>query len=572
MTKKISVLLALCTSLICITPCYATGTPNLDTNGDDLTPSGSSQNYWSSGNEGVRITVVHEASQSPVSTPIDFTNKTFSGSMVHFGAVSKLNYRSGTPLVATTSGYQSIKPSISIPSIIQSNGSINITALRAYFSSEYMAQLIANLTGMTYETLISGEYVLLIEPIAYFMFQGRLTATTATEVALYDPMTDGWFYYWLRTVSHRNLPLSLFLEPPQLGFSAASGTVKLYSNSEIFANLGLACVRYTDKPIPQTVDIVYRTDTEVITSVTISGGQSDPDNPTSVTFTIDGTQYRVGNVYYPEGGSQLAWVKWRTPTEEKTINISVSTTGTGYPSQSYLTCEIEDLNENPPPNPVADDRNDDFTQESVPDHPTSTSKSWSVWTPWWQEFWVDNGSWHSSSWTDSEGNSYSSSYWVSNWEDEGWWEFDYNGFSANLSVNTTISPDSTSPTASSNGMKSGYGFNQQVTTSVSTNGSSAVTSTPNAVTYFPEFGYETYWRLLDRIRTGLSATLQFQQNVYSTYQNRTHFTPIWYPNGQYTVSTWLLDVWTPSGMMSTSLTGSLTISGNLWDDWHIGPQ
>ena len=56
-----------------------------------------------------------------------------------------------------------------------------------------------------------------------------------------------------------------------------------------------------------------------------------------------------------------------------------------------------------------------------------------------------------------------------------------------------------------------------------------------------------------------------------TYDRRTHFTPIWYPDGSYTPYTWLLDCWTPTGMLSMNLTDSVTIRGNLWEEWHIAP-
>ena len=60
-------------------------------------------------------------------------------------------------------------------------------------------------------------------------------------------------------------------------------------------------------------------------------------------------------------------------------------------------------------------------------------------------------------------------------------------------------------------------------------------------------------------------------NPYSTYNRPTHFTPIWYPDGSYTPYTWLLDCWTPAGMLSLNLTDSVRISGDLWEDWHIAP-
>ena len=96
-----------------------------------------------------------------------------------------------------------------------------------------------------------------------------------------------------------------------------------------------------------------------------------------------------------------------------------------------------------------------------------------------------------------------------------------------------------------------------------------MTSAQNAVTYFPEFQYERFWRLLERMNGGYDMTHEFKKNGYSTYERRTHFTPIWYPDGSYTPYTWLLDCWTPAGMLSMNLTDSITIDGNLWSDWHL---
>lgn len=72
--------------------------------------------------------------------------------------------------------------------------------------------------------------------------------------------------------------------------------------------------------------------------------------------------------------------------------------------------------------------------------------------------------------------------------------------------------------------------------------------------------------------SGYDMRHEFQENRYSTYKRRTHFTPIWYPDGDYTPYTWLIDCWTPTGMLSMNLNDSITIDGNLWSDWHIAPQ
>lgn len=412
---------------------------------------------------------------------------------------------------------------------------------------------IADVTGFNYDTLINGDYKILLEPLAYMTFQGVRIAVTATEAALYDEQLGGGLRSKMASLSHQNLPLAMFLETPDLGYPAWSGsTTSRASNADIKAALGLGIVRFSEAEPPQvsSYDYTYRVNTQVITSVTVSGGQADPDRPVTVRFTIGGQTYTVNNVYYPSGESQLAWVRWTTPSTPQTMTIQVSVTGGGSISQSTITANIVDLSGNDPPNPVADDRNDAYTRPSLPSNAEKTSASWGVWRPWWYAYWV----WHSD---DEDG------YWC----DHGWWEFDWDAYSASLTAAMSITPDNKAPTASDKIMKSGYGVNQVVTAQVGTNQSTAVTAAQTAVTYFPEFGYQSYWRLLDR--TG--SQFEFARNRYSTYNRRTHFTPIWLPDGSYTQYTYLMDCWTPIGMLSINLHDSVNISGSLWDDWHIAP-
>lgn len=43
------------------------------------------------------------------------------------------------------------------------------------------------------------------------------------------------------------------------------------------------------------------------------------------------------------------------------MNIDVTVKGPGGADKTTIHCKIIDLDKNPPPNPVADDRNDDFS-------------------------------------------------------------------------------------------------------------------------------------------------------------------------------------------------------------------
>ena len=555
---KIFMIIVLVFALMVPISVFAVGDGNIDSGGGGM-GSGTSDNKWSSGNDGVRVTVVRASDHSVVTTPIDLTNKSPTNVRLHFEKVCKISYNNGRSLSPSGQGYSFTNPSQSIPRIVSSDGKNNIAAIKSYFTDEQVIRSIASITGMNYDILIGGEYKLLLEPIAYYTFQGVMIATTATEAAMYDEMLSGGLRNKMVSLSHKNLPLAMFLEVGDLGYPAWSGsTSKPASNADIKSSLGLGIVRFTEKPeepIISTYDYEYRVNTEVITSVMISGGQSDPDNPTSVSFEIEGRSYNVGNVYYPEGDSQLAWIKWTTPDTEQDMIINVSVHGPGSTTESTINVKIVDLDKNPPPNPVADDRNDSFNYAPVPNREQKTIANWSIWSPWWQEYWV----WHSTG--DDSG------YWC----DHGWWEFDLDQYSARFSADMRITNDSKNPTASGSVFKSGYGINQLINASISSNQSSAITYPQNAVSYFPEFRYETYWRLLERVSGGSNARFEFKKNKYSTYKNRTHFSPIWMPDGAYTVNTWVLDAWTPDGMLSMNLTDSLTIRGNLWTDWHIAP-
>ena len=562
MKRICSIMLAVLLLFAVSVPAYAIGEGNIDNGGGSM-GQGTTENYWSAGNEGVRVTVIRSSDRSVVTRPIDLTNKRPDNIQYSFGKVCKVSYSAGTALVPNTGTYEYINPAQSLPKIIstKSLGAASIEAIKSYFTDEQVIRSIANLTGMDFEVLTNGEYKLLLEPISYLVFQGMNVAMTATEAALYDQATSGAMRANLPTVGFQSLPLSMFLETADLGYPAWTGPkTGVRSNQEIITSLGLGVVRFeesTTPPVVEAYDYEYRVNTEVITAVNVSGGQSDPDHPVSVKFKVGGKMIRVDHVYYPSGDSQLAWIRWTTPSTPQIMTIQVSVSGGGRTEKNTITANIVDLGKNPPPDPNADDRNDGFQIPSIPQKEQVTRTAWGVWRPWWYSYWV----WHSG---DDDDDGY--------WCDHGWWEFDLDRYQASLTAQMNIQPDEKVPTASGKTMKSGYGFEERVTADVNTNQSFAVTGAQNAVTYFPEFKYGTYWRLLEQMSGGYHSSFAFEENPFSTYGRRTHFSPIWFPDGNYTPYTWLLDSWTPAGMLSMNLTDSIQINGNLWQDWHIAPQ
>lgn len=609
-------IMSICATVICIatlfsTTAFAAGDPNIGGGGGGM-GGGSTGNYWNETYDGVRLTLVRADTGQVVSQSVDVSNRDTSIVQVYFGKNSKRAYNNGLSLSPRFGGYISYVPSIALPKIINSAAyPSDINAIRRYFCDENVLRWFANKISMDYDVMLCGDYKLMVEPVAYIVYGRVWTALTATEAALYNQQLGGNLRAWFGALTNKNLPLAIYLEHDELGYSAWTGERDVFvEDPMIISTLGVGIVRFTgdyggyEEP-PEAPDYIYRTDTDVITSVYVSGGgQADPDRPVTVTFNIAGTNYTVSNVYYPADRSQLVWVQWHTPRTPQTINITVSTNAGRTLSTTSIRCNVVDLTENPPPNPTADDRNDSYNRSlaTVPANPEITSTSWAVWRARWHPNYVWHADWQWESnvvwvpnlvWVQWSHNPYcprnctvnhgyyrddgwyeNRGRWVDHgrYGDEGWWEFFQDTYSASFSGSASLTPDTLDPTAYGDTIKSGYGVNILVNGRVNSTDTAAVTGAQNAMSYFPEFYYGTYWRVLEKTGGGLYSEFQFKTNPYSTYGNRTHFTPVWMKDGSYVVYTWLFDAWTPNGMLSMNMTDGVTISGTLWDDWHIAPE
>ena len=591
--KKFIVLVLTAVMLFSISICaFAVGEGNIDNGGGGM-GAGTSTNKWIPGEEGVRVTVVRASDGAQVSQSFDMTNINLRDSVYTFGIYSKLRYRNGeVSLVLEAADYTVIRPTISMPRIISSgSSSASIDEIKRYFCSEYAVQLVANTTGIEYDTLINGQYKILIEPVAYFLFNGNYFAMSAHQAALYDQMLSGGLRSKMVSLTHKNLPLAMFLERAELGYPAWTGTTtKNVSNDTIINYLGLGVVHFTEEPIPEesieTPDpeeddwwygfgwmygvgngnpagpqYAYRTDTDVITSIRVTADQEyNPDNPLSARFVIDGNNYLVEDIVIPEDESQIVWVKWHTPDEPGEVTIRVTVGGRTRTARAV----IEEIVDNEPPDPKANDRNDLYQLPNIPVQTETETLSWGVWSASWHEYWewIPNWEWTGTHWVDN-----------GQWVDNGWYDFTFNRYHATLDANQSISPNSKVPTASGNRMKSGYGFDTSLECRIDTNAPvRAYTQAQTTQMFFPEFEYSTYFRVLDRNVQSYRSTFQFKENRYSTYKSRSHFTPVWFPDGAYKTYTMVYDAWTPAGMLRVNKTASLNLVGNLFEDWHIAPK
>ncbi|VDN47286.1 conserved exported protein of unknown function [Petrocella atlantisensis] len=476
---------------------------------------------------------------------------------------------------------------------------------------------------------VGGEYqnevawLVVYEPVVLTHLKDRSTilAFTATEYALAQKL--GYFNFrggddgqYVSGMTHSDLPNSVFLEESWFGYPVTPALAdNVYWDLDRIISgggWGMRILRPNSEEVEEndtTYDYDYRVDTDVITSVRIFADEDvTPDNrhisdyyydhpiENTATVIMSANGYsKSTEVVIPEGGSQLVWIKWHTPVTPSIVDIQVQVIGNsaakidGDYRSATITGNVMDLNENVPPNPTANDTNDGFTIPSLPVEADKSIAEWGIFDAEWDSDWVWYSDWEwESDWqyvpryqwfNTSTGWQflYIGHYWEDHggwedngeWKDEGEWVYDYTSFYASLSASMSLVPDGQVPTAEGDTMKSGYGVNISVESNVYSNApENHITYVQNAITHFPEFEYLTYCRLLDMTGYG---DFEFQENKYSTYNNRTHFTPIWYPDAPYIVYTSIIDMWTPDGMLRMNLSDLVNINGNLYEDWHIAP-
>ena len=295
----------------------------------------------------------------------------------------------------------------------------------------------------------------------------------------------------------------------------------------------------------------YREGTDVISSFhLINEGTGDcvPSDHVSVRFHVyeDDTIIKtveLSDVVVPASEQNLLYFKWPVPTglSDKLISISgeIIDNGSSYGAirYAYTTCAY--VVSSTPDTQYEASAPVDF--EAPEELPTvySDSKTWSIWT----------------------------------YEAAGFHKRDYGiGYADNM---PQITPDLTANATQEDGvwtMKSGYGITLALDNGVrSLSGYTmpaldAYTLPQYAEAFFPEYGY---LHGADQYRT-----LELSGNVWRFRQNASygyvHFTPLWYPDGSYTISVRQSDLWTPAGMLQRQTnTNTITIRGSAYDDWYI---
>ena len=515
---------------------------------------------------------------------------------------------------------------------------------KKWLTEKKNAKVLMKYMNVTKSQFYNRNNYLVVEPIFYFYMEGKYYGLTATEIGLFDYLMENkngvglGKYKSNRSIkshqggrSHSAIPAADYLQIDKWGIEKPTAMQKRrgyrYSNSEIINKMGISIFRFLkpDTPPPdpviENVDYIYRCDTDVFTSVELTmKSEANPNNPLSVDFNIPGVgTVTASGIYCPKGYKQLVWVQWHTPKQPCDMNIRVSSNIGG---SATIKARVEENTQWEPHNPVADDERpidlDEFQMNISPDkskYAKIKEKKKTIWSRWEIVEYHPRGDFrywkeikHYS--TDSDGHSYYDySTYEAIWDENPYFSFGQHEYTTNTA------PDGSSVTHVVNGrtpseptyytaqlkkiemkikpaqtckrenpderfIKSGYGIEADIESSIYSNESSNVTGFQTSKYLFPEFNYKKYWRLGDKterknIRGTIKEKMQLPKNYYSYTgyfgysDGRYHFLPIWYPDGNYKVYAKIYDCWTPAGELRAKVTADIICKGAMWDDWHV---
>lgn len=317
--------------------------------------------------------------------------------------------------------------------------------------------------------------------------------------------------------------------------------------------LTLACkVKHPLTLEPITPNADYRENTEVITSYWLKNSYSDdytPAEDVSIKFCV----YKGSNLIYsytktkavvPGGLNNLIYFKWKVPIGFNNADVKITAEiiddGASYNkvSKNYSTI----------PYKIVQTPDTQFVKKgpsgfSIPADTYTTGTA----CEWW-EYVYENG------------------------------DFVKKQYYIGLTAYTIKVEPKNTQTATKSGstwyMNSGYGITMLLDNGTTASKSGFSTDPANSYTlpqygvaYFPEYGYS---KDNGKITTLVLSGGKWIFSATGSYGN-VHFTPLWYPDGDYIVRVELSDMWTPSGMMKKEYkSNTIKIKGSAYDDWYVG--
>lgn len=309
----------------------------------------------------------------------------------------------------------------------------------------------------------------------------------------------------------------------------------------------------------------------------------------------------------PAGGEEtMGWIKWHTPSREQSVVITLESRRDtlllldedgNQCDKLTINADIAKVKESTPPDPLVSDTKPSWqkvysqssVQERISGYVSGDSVqelSWYTWsigagwsqdsdydrrrvkiitdgmtnpssqTPYWgaetenqdvtlYKWDVDNRYYPSETASKTIGSFHTGAVYISTSDIQ----LEKVTYSVSMSAEAAISPSDYCKTATyseSSGkytMKSGYGIQISVDAHLSGD-TQYCTGSQTANVLFPEFNYNRHsTTLYNRLLEKSGGSFVFRKNKYSTYNDRVHFTPIWFPDRKnYTVYVEVFDV------------------------------
>lgn len=350
-------------------------------------------------------------------------------------------------------------------------------------------------------------------------------------------------FTWTAPVSltDQNITVTAFVDPDNL--ITESNEANNTRTTTVVINAPPPDIEVTDSTITD-----WYAGTEVTVSATVRNRTAQPIPSVAVTLTVgtttateyipingNGSNLAVFRITVPAAGSYTARI---TADPNGVLNETIKGNNT-LTKDIQVTAVPSCLVANPD-EPVMEQRYEAYGLSTLP---ANTSSSYHT----WQEVRIENGSYVT------------------------------HAYYARLTTVFSIVPDSRIAYADKpREMESGFGFSVSCTTTLTTNydkpeklvGAQMVwVRTPESA-----YGELSAWQnvrdaLVSKAGTAGDHTItwQFALNPWSVTGSRLHYTPLWFPDGDYTAWAQAFYAWSPVGQLYEHKTDTLTILGDMYD-------
>lgn len=306
-----------------------------------------------------------------------------------------------------------------------------------------------------------------------------------------------------------------------------------------------------DFTVKTIVPTVFRVDTKALIAVNVENAKGGTKGKAVVTLEIDGSEIEMTKVEIASGNNGLAFAHWEPDTVgdveiTATVNKGKKVSERNYNNNTLTqTATVTGLPVNIPP--ALTRTIPRFSIEDLPDDPVISETEGTGVEPPSPELLAKG--------VEKIGNN----------KDETSWKDAGKSYYGRLAL---------SATASDRSLKSGYGFELDVTATISTDYKKTplteyLSGPLQVAMYVPETQYEKAVMLEKVSGDGLTTTWKLPVNESSPTGARQWYIPAWYPDGvEYTVLLTALGAYTPGGELTASETIRIRINGSMYEDDH----